>query len=108
MQQTDIDLNSGKVDFCLDEPQSIDPKKIVEKGIAGTVTVDRMLLETRGRLVEREGQWHLQVHRTGQLIPLRGGPPAALRGIEEEVGIRGELTGWREGETLTVKNLRRR
>jgi len=108
VQQTDIDLDSGKVDFRLDEVRPIDPKQIVEKGIADTVTVDKMILETRGRLVERDGRWHLRIHGTGQLIPLSDGAPDDLRSIEEDVGIRGELAGWREGEAFTVKKLRRR
>lgn len=105
MDHTDIDLNSGMVAFGLDEPRTLNPREIVERGIAGTVTVDRMVLATRGVPVEAEEGWSLRVWRSGQMIPLSEPPPEELRGLEGDAPVRIELRGWREGERVSGRIL---
>ena len=108
VDKTDIDLNNGKVDFSFDKPRRIDPKEIVSKGIANTVTVDRMFLETRGRLVQQEGKWYLRIAETGQVIPMLGTAAEELRASEHDMPIQAELFGWRENEAVSVKSVKRR
>ena len=107
MDQTDIDLDSGRVAFGVKEPRTIDPAEIVEKGIAGTVTVDLMVLQIRGRPIENEEGWSLRVWKTGQLIPLAEAPPSEFGSIEQDVPVQVELSGWREGEKLSGQDLKR-
>ncbi len=100
--KTDIDLRENRITVQFNAPKEIHPEEIVQKGLSDTVTVDRMVLESSGRIRETENGLVLEIHETGQKIPLDGSPPERRMKKGDVHSFAVYLSGWRPGEDTRV------
>ena len=71
------------------------------------LTVDRVMVETRGVFFHDQGKLAFRVHQTNQIFPVSefsADEPADATGTEP-TSIRAEMVGWKEGKQTTLRVL---